>query len=586
LLVLNHLCQPLGIRSRLLGGFLTVALFTSVLGCYAIATTEQLSRSQRTVYEDVFGGTHLLASWIDQSWETRRDVLAYVLAQDDQEQQALQAKVLRKDELLNDLARQMDAVDVDREDVQTLSRLMDSWRAYTAWRDTAIMGPDAPRDRALLLQEYQSQASTLTDAIDQSIDEFLNQKHAVGGGLERAGEVSYDQARRIAIALAAGAVGMAILVGFILSRRVASAAGQVAAAAQGLARGELNQRIEVTSQDELGQMASAFREMISYQQEMARVAHAIARGDLSQDVEPKSEQDVLGTAFRQMSANLRLLVGQKEAARIRAEELAAAKEEDARTIQKHAAELARLLEVNGQLPKRLRRSAGRTTALNEQALRRLGADLHDGPAQALAFALLRLEGVADERGELARVRSAIQDALNEIRAVSAGLRLPELTDLPITEVLTQAVRDHERRSGTAVALEARDLPIDVPLPVKIAAFRALQEALSNATRHGGGADVSVKACVCREQLCLTVSDRGPGFAPKQAEHKGRLGLASMRERAELLGGRFRVQSSSRGTAVHLRWPLVGLEPRVASLPLLMLGALDEADERAELTLAS
>jgi signal transduction histidine kinase len=319
---------------------------------------------------------------------------------------------------------------------------------------------------------------------------------------------------------------------------------------------------------------------------MARVAHAIARGDLSQDVEPKSEQDVLGTAFRQMSANLRLLVGQKEAARIRAEELAAAKEEDARTIQKHAAELARLLEVNGQLHERLRRSAGRTTALNEQALRRLGADLHDGPAQALAFALLRLEGVADERGELVRVRSAIQDALNEIRAVSAGLRLPELTDLPITEVLTQAVRDHERRSGTGVALEARDLPIDVPLPIKIAAFRALQEALSNATRHGGGAEVSVKACVCREQLCLTVSDRGPGFALVQAEHKGRLGLASMRERAELLGGRFRVQSSSRGTAVHLRWPLVGLEPRVASLPLLMLGALDEADERAELTLAS
>jgi signal transduction histidine kinase len=83
----------------------------------------------------------------------------------------------------------------------------------------------------------------------------------------------------------------------------------------------------------------------------------------------------------------------------------------------------------------------------------------------------------------------------------------------------------------------------------------LQEALSNATRHGKGTEVTVKACVRREQLCLTVTDRGPGFVASTACDKGRLGLASMRERAELLGGRFRVQSSRRGTSVHLRWPI-------------------------------
>lgn len=567
-----NLCSlpPFGIRAKLLGGFLAVALFAALLGCYAIATMEQLNVNQQTVYEDVFGGTHLLASWIDQSSESRRDVLAYLLTQDSREQAALQAKIVQRDQVLDGLARQMDAVDSDREDVQTLSRLIESWRAYTGWRDTAIFGVSAPDDRAALLAAYQSEGTRLTDAVDQSIDDFLSQKRAVGGGLERAGEASYNLTRAIAIAVAAGAVGLAILVGVVLSRCVAGAAAQVATAAEGLARGELNQRIELDSQDELGQMAAAFREMIAYQQGMARVANAIARGDLSQDVMPKSEHDVLGNAFRQMSGNLRVLVGQKEAARVRAEQ-------DARTIQEQVVQLSRLLEQNETLHERLRRSAGRTTALNEQALRRLGADLHDGPAQELAFALLRLDDVPDPNAELEPIQGAVQDALDEIRAMASGLRAAELGDLPIAEVLARAVRDHERRSGTPVELHARELPADLPLPVKIAAYRALQEALSNATRHGGGAQVGVKACVCREQFCLMVSDHGPGFVPTKVSTNGHLGLASMRERAELLGGRFRVQSSSRGTSVHLRWPLAAPEARIASLPVLLFDMPDEAE---------
>jgi signal transduction histidine kinase len=304
------------------------------------------------------------------------------------------------------------------------------------------------------------------------------------------------------------------------------------------------------------------------------VANAIARGDLTQTVKPTSDRDVLGLAFQQMSGNLRLLVSQLEKALLRAEELLEAKEQDARTIQDQVQELSRLLEQNELLHERLRRSAARTTSLNEQALRRIGADLHDGPGQALAFAVLRLETLADADTELCAVKGAVQDALAEIRAISTGLRLPELGDLPLEDVIGRAVRDHGRRSGTPVDLLVGELPNQVPLPVKIAAFRALQEALSNATRHGKGAQVTVKACVRREQLCLAVTDRGPGFVASAAADKGGLGLASMRERAELLGGRFRVQSSSRGTSVHLRWPLPPYTRGIPRVPALIIGQED------------
>jgi signal transduction histidine kinase len=238
-------------------------------------------------------------------------------------------------------------------------------------------------------------------------------------------------------------------------------------------------------------------------------------------------------------------------------------------LQRQVAELSRLLGQNARLNERVRQAAGRTTALNEQALRRIGADLHDGPGQVLALALLRLDalrersagaaGLSSDR-DFATVHGAVRDALTDVRTISAGLRLPHLEPLSVAAVATRAARDHERRSGTPVVLRIdRDLPAPAPLPVKIALVRSLQEALSNATRHGAGIDVAARVWVDRGALCLTVSDRGPGFVPEQAagEATGHLGLAGMRERAEMLGGSFRLESApGEGTRVSVCWPLV------------------------------
>ena len=239
------------------------------------------------------------------------------------------------------------------------------------------------------------------------------------------------------------------------------------------------------------------------------------------------------------------------------------------TIRQQQAELQRRLDQNLRLHERVRQAAGRTTALNEQALRRISADLHDGPGQALALALLRLdalqapcggdEGVcARKRDDFVTVHGAVRDALTDLRAISAGLRLPELSALSVAQVATRAIHDHERRSGISVSRDLQRLPEQAPLPIKIALLRTLQEALSNATRHGEGADVAVKVAREADGLRLIVADRGPGFNPEAAARSGRLGLAGMRERAELLGGSFEVDSApGAGTTVRVWWPLSG-----------------------------
>jgi len=244
-------------------------------------------------------------------------------------------------------------------------------------------------------------------------------------------------------------------------------------------------------------------------------------------------------------------------------------------LSRRVAELRRLLDENLRLSERVRQAARTTTTLNEQTLTRISADLHDGPAQALALALMRMEDqpyactqACAARSDLVVVHQALKAALGEIRTISAGLLLPELEGLSVREVIERAVRDHARRTGTPVALTCRTLPERIPLAVTMTLYRTLQEALSNATRHGKGVDVAVTAWCEAESLWLTVSDRGPGVeAPKSRDHEPRLGLQGMRERARLLGGDVLfITEPGYGSTVRARWPLTEGDGLWASQP--------------------
>lgn len=246
------------------------------------------------------------------------------------------------------------------------------------------------------------------------------------------------------------------------------------------------------------------------------------------------------------------------------------------SLNQRVAELRRLLDENVRLSERVRQAARTTTTLNEQTLHRISADLHDGPAQALALALMRMEDlpvactrVCAAAGDVGVVHQAVRAALGEIRTISAGLLLPELDGLSVREVIERAARDHTRRTGTPVVLTLGSLPESAPLAVTMTVYRTLQEALSNATRHGKGIDVAVDAWSDDDNLLLTVSDHGPGAAaPESTDGEPRLGLQGMRERARLLGGDVLfVSEPGRGSTVRARWPLTEGDGLWASQPV-------------------
>jgi len=238
-------------------------------------------------------------------------------------------------------------------------------------------------------------------------------------------------------------------------------------------------------------------------------------------------------------------------------------------VRKQIGELQELLSQNEGLRLRLQRSNTTASAANERFLRRIGSDLHDGPAQLLSYSLLRLhkfaplvekDGAEKERRELSLIRDALSDTLREVRNISEGLALPEIDQTPFKDVIELAISSHERLTHTRVARSLGVLAEDAPLSLKICAYRFVQEGLTNAFRHAGGNDQRVTAQGARS-LDITVSDGGPGIATDRLRAGG-LGLVGLRARVESVGGNLEIQSASgEGTRLVARFDLDKIRPK-------------------------
>ncbi|PZV34827.1 sensor histidine kinase [Mesorhizobium kowhaii] len=227
-------------------------------------------------------------------------------------------------------------------------------------------------------------------------------------------------------------------------------------------------------------------------------------------------------------------------------------------LRRQVSELQGLVAQNNALRVRVQRASRRATALNERYLRRIGADLHDGPAQLVALAALRMDSPvfsgdghsSESRStEVAMIRKTLEDAMREIRGICTGLVLPQIETAATTDILRLAVNEHELRTGTSVTLTlAGHLP-EPGASEKISIYRFVQEGLNNAYRHGRGKDQAVSAGMKGGRLFVEVSDGGPGFDPARVEG---LGLAGLRERVESIGGQFETLTGPHGTRLVIR----------------------------------
>jgi signal transduction histidine kinase len=219
----------------------------------------------------------------------------------------------------------------------------------------------------------------------------------------------------------------------------------------------------------------------------------------------------------------------------------------------------------------LERLQARMVRQHEEERERLWRALHDETAQVLAALNLQL-GLVEERGDpaiapaLERAKTLVGEGIKSIRAVTRNLRPMALDDLGLLPSLRALARDFEGPEGPdgrkgpdafEVVFEAPESVPTLAADAEVALYRALQEALANAVRHGGGGRVRVRLQAEPERVTLTVTDNGPGFPPDAAGRlRSRGGLAGIRERITALGGDFAFGNVNGGGArVSVRLPV-------------------------------
>ena len=227
-------------------------------------------------------------------------------------------------------------------------------------------------------------------------------------------------------------------------------------------------------------------------------------------------------------------------------------------LRERISQLSQALSLNEVLATRVDDANRRLTVLSDRFLRRIGAELHDGPAQLLALVLLKLDSALPgaktdvqanatakrKTSEVETLRKIIGDALLEIRNISGGLSLPEVHNMPLAQALALCAQSHERRTGTVVACRIGATPIDVSTAIKVSLYRFAQEGLNNAFRHAKGEGQKLTLTVVGKGVEVEIADAGPGFDAGSIAKGERLGIAGLRDRIVSLGGTFEIEAEA------------------------------------------
>jgi len=207
----------------------------------------------------------------------------------------------------------------------------------------------------------------------------------------------------------------------------------------------------------------------------------------------------------------------------------------------------------------LQRSREHLVTAREEERRRLRRDLHDGLGPQLSSQTLTLSAIKKllrqdpDRAEhlLSDAITHAQEAIADIRRLVYALRPPALDDLGLLAALGEQINQY-RASSIVLTLEAPGILPPLPAAIEMACYRIVQEALTNVVRHAHATAATVQLCV-QDSLVVEVRDNGQGLPPGV---RGGVGLRSMRERAEELGGTCQVEVLAKGgTRVYARLPL-------------------------------
>ncbi len=207
-----------------------------------------------------------------------------------------------------------------------------------------------------------------------------------------------------------------------------------------------------------------------------------------------------------------------------------------------------------------RETLRRVVEAQERERRRIARELHDDTGQALTSVLIGLR-LAEESDDLESARTTLHDlretvivAIRDLRSLAVELRPTALDDFGLEPALERLVDTFGRRTGLVIDLHVSGIELRLGEELETALYRVVQEGLTNIAKHAGATQVTVSVRGHDHVVSLNVEDDGRGFEVSGPALG--LGLVSMRERAELVGGSLRVESTpGQGTTLVVEVPM-------------------------------
>ncbi|MDA0184402.1 methyl-accepting chemotaxis protein [Solirubrobacter phytolaccae] len=281
---------------------------------------------------------------------------------------------------------------------------------------------------------------------------------------------TFRSARTMVIILlvVAGLLGVALA--FLIARSITRGVGQMLKAAEGIAEGDVEQHINITSKDELGETGAAFERMIAYLKEMAGTADRVAGGDLSVEVNPRSERDLLGNAFNRLVTDLNGIVREltQEAATVSSasQQMASTSEETGRAVGEVASAISdiargaerqvRMVESTRNAVQEAARAAtasADTASATTEAAEQARGVARDGVVAA-ERATEAIRQVADASAEIGVAIGELSQRSERIGGIVDTITgIAEQTNLLALNAAIEAARAGEQGRGFAVVAE-------------------------------------------------------------------------------------------------------------------------------------
>jgi len=228
-----------------------------------------------------------------------------------------------------------------------------------------------------------------------------------------------------------------------------------------------------------------------------------------------------------------------------------------------AVENANLIEITKKHSAELEKLSLQIISAQEEERKNLAGKLHDVVAQDLTALQLDLKMSKQEipeqftrtRNRLEEEESLAKQALENVRNLTLDLRPPILDDFGLTSAIRWYADSFSRRTDIKVALKLQERDCKLPPEFETAIYRAIQECLTNVAKHSGANRVNLLLDKQNEYLRIVIRDNGIGFEPGIFHFTSGFGLFRLKEKTELLGGKFRISSKKgKGTRVVITFP--------------------------------